>query len=180
MADCTKYTTNFEIEGDKLLPDHWRFSINTGAFKVEFVNWYFTFFSSLRLPNEELVRFCEFIGKFTDYTGQKLALEEFLNDFLDPVQRRIFIDLLDVFYTEGIAVAINNEDNPFLQWEVQKNNEATSLSFSVGLNSENVVESNDDAFIVQVPNALFVTDEAINELLKIYVPAAVTWRIERF
>ena len=75
-----KYGIDFELQVQKILPYFWSFTIGTQQEKTIFLNYVWTLFSQFKPLNQSMVDFCSFITTRLNYTGQRMALIELLND----------------------------------------------------------------------------------------------------
>ena len=179
MASCReRFDLNVELATYALLPDYFRNSINDRATKVNMLFLAFALTGQIERTNDALVQKCRDLERFLGYTGQIGSLEIMLNDYLDPVDRTITIEILEIFRVDTLNVKKNNEDAPFIRNFVSKNNETFDYKHTVYKNGETKLEQ-PFSFKVVLPSGLILQDYQINTLLQNYVPAGVSWYIER-
>ena len=179
MASCReRFDLNVELATYALLPDYFRNSINDRATKVEFLFLAYSLTGQIDYTVNNLVQKCRDLESFLGYTGQIGSLEVMLNDYLDPIDRSITIEILTIFRVDTLNVKRNNEEAPFIKNFVSKNNETFDYQHTVYKNNESKLEQ-PFAFKVVLPIGLILQDYQINTLLQNYVPAGVRWYIER-
>ena len=175
-----KYGIDFELQVQKILPYFWSFTIGTQQEKTIFLNYVWALFSQFKPLNQSMVDFCSFITTRLNYTGQRLALIELLNDNFDNTLERITLDCLDLNFVEGIDIYLDSEVDPtpitlFLDGELNPIPITLFLDSEIGDTGSIAGKS----FIVHVPVDVTQSDELIRALLDIYVMAPQEYLIER-
>ena len=154
-TECqVKYGIDFEQQVQKILPYFWSFTIGTDIEKTVFLNYVWTLFSQLKPLNQSMVDFCSFITTRLNYTGQRKALIEMLNDTYDNTLRRITLNCIDNNFVEGLDIYLDSE-----------------------VNDPNSIFGK--SFVVHVPVDVVESDELIRALLDIYVIAPQEYLIIR-
>ena len=181
-TECqAKYGIDFEQQVQKILPYFWSYTIGTDIEKTVFLNYVWTLFSQLKPLNQSMVDFCSFITTRLNYTGQRLALLELLNDNYDNTLRRITLNCLDNNFVEGLDIYLDSEVDP-TPIELFLDSELNPVPITLFLDSE-INDSGSIAgksFVVNVPVDVVESDELIRALLDIYVIAPQEYLIERF
>ena len=175
-----KYGIDFEQQVQRILPYFWSYTIGTDIEKTVFLNYVWTLFSPLKPLNQTMVDFCSFITTRLNYTGQRMALIELLNDNYDNTLRRITIACLDLNFVEGIDIYLDIEDDP-TPIELFLDGETNPIPITLFLDSE-INDPNSIAgksFIVYVPIDVVESDELIRALMDIYVIAPQEYLIIR-
>ena len=176
-----KYGIDFESQVQKILPYFWSYTIGNNQEKTVFLNWVWTLFSQFKPLNQSMVDFCSFITTRLNYTGQRMALTELLNDNYDNSARRCFIQCLDRNFVEGLDIYLDSEVDPtpivlFLD------SETNDIPITVWLDSE-ITDPDSlfgQSFVVHIPVGVPTSDEVIRALLDIYVIAPQSYIINRF
>lgn len=175
-----KYGIDFEKQVQQILPFFWSFTIENDQEKTVFLNYVWTLFSALKPINQEMVDFCTFITTRLNYTGQRMALVELLNDSYDNTLRRITLSCLDNNFVEGLDIYNNDEVDP-TPIILFNNSEINPIPITLFNNDE----INDPgsifgkSFVVHVPVDIVKSDELIRALLDIYVIAPQEYLILR-
>jgi len=180
-TECqAKYGIDFEQQVQKILPYFWSFTIGTQQEKVVFLNYVWTLFSQFKPLNQSMVDFCSFITTRLNYTGQRKALIELLNDNYDNTLRRITLSCLDNNFVEGLDIYNNDEVDP-TPIELFNNSELNPIPITL-FNNDEIDDPGSIAgksFIVNVPVDVSESNELIRALLDIYVIAPQEYLIER-
>ena len=181
IACEAKYGIDFERQVQKILPYFWSYTIGTQQEKTIFLNYVWALFSQFKPLNVSMVDFCSFISTRLNYTGQRKALIELLNDNYDNTLRRITLNCLDNNFVEGLDIYLDSETDPtpivlFLDSEVNP------VPITLFLDSENSDPNSiaGKSFEVNVPIAVVESDEIIRALLDIYIIAPQSYLINRF
>lgn len=165
-----KYGIDFEKQVQAILPYFWSYTIGNNQEKTIFLNFVWTLFSQFKPLNMEMVEFCSFITTRLNYTGQRMALIELLNDNYDNDLRRCTITCLDNNFVEGLDIYLDNESDP-TPIELFLDGETNHIPITLWLDSE--ITGPDSifgkSFIVYVPTDVVQSDELIRALLDIYV-----------
>lgn len=181
IACENKYGIDYESKARDILPFFFSYTIGTQQEKTIFLNYLYTLFSQMKPLNQQLIDFCVFITTRLNYTGQRLALIELLNDNYDADLRRITINCLDNNFVEGIDIYLDGETDP-TPIEVYLDSESNPVPITLFLDSE--IQDEDSLyqkdFIVRVPLDVVQSDELIRALLDLYVIAPQNYTIERF
>lgn len=175
-----KYGIDFEQQVQQILPYFWSFTIGNQQEKTIFLNYVWTLFSQFKPLNQSMVDFCSFITTRLNYTGQRMALIELLNDNFDNTLRRITLDCLDLNFVEGLDIYLDSEVDP-TPIELFLDGELNPIPITLFLDSE-INDPNSIAgksFVVHVPVDVVESDEIIRALLDIYVIAPQEYIIER-
>ena len=181
-TECqAKYGIDFEEQVQKILPYFWSYTIGTEIEKTVFLNYVWTLFSQFKPLNVSMVDFCSFITTRLNYTGQRQALIELLNDNYDNDLRRCTIVCLDLNFVEGIDIYLNGETDP-TPIVLFNNGETNPIPITLFNNDE---WSDSDSlvgksFVVKIPTDVVESDTLIRALLNIYVIAPQEYLIERF
>lgn len=175
-----KYGIDFESQVQKILPFFWSYTIGTDQEKTIFLNYVWTLFSQFKPLNISMVDFCSFIRTRLNYTGQRMALIELLNDNFDNDTRRITLDCLDLNFVEGLDIYLDSETDPspielFLDGET--NPVPITLFLDIEIQDPDSIAGK--SFIVHVPVDVSESDVLIRALLDIYVIAPQEYLIER-
>lgn len=175
-----KFGIDFELQVQKILPYFWSFTIGTQQEKTIFLNYVWALFSQFKPLNESMVDFCSFITTRLNYTGQRLALIELLNDNFDNTLRRITLDCLDLNFVEGIDI-FNNDEVDTTPIILFNNDEINNIPITLFNNSETSDPGSivGKSFIVHVPIDVNESDELIRALLDINVIAPQEYLILR-
>ena len=175
-----KYGIDFESQVQKILPFFWSYTIGDNQEKTIFLNYVWTLFSQFKPLNMQMVDFCSFITTRLNYTGQRMALIELLNDNFDNNLRRITLNCLDNNFVEGLDIYLDSETDPS-PIELFLDGEINSVPITLFLDSE--IQDPDSiagkSFIVHVPVGVSESDILIRALLDIYVIAPQEYLIER-
>ena len=176
-----KYGIDFEQQVQKILPYFWSYTIGNNQEKTIFLNWVWTLFSQFKPLNMQMVDFCSFITTRLNYTGQRMALTELLNDNYDNDLRRCWIECLDNNFVEGIDIYLDTETDPS-PIVLFQDNELNPVPITLFLDSE--IQDADSivgkSFIVHVPVGVVEADKLIRALLDIYVIQPQEYKINRF
>lgn len=175
-----KYGIDFERQVQKILPYFWSYTIGTQQEKTIFLNYVWTLFSQFKPLNLSMVDFCSFISTRLNYTGQRMALIELLNDNYDNTLRRITLSCLDLNFVEGIDIYLDSEVDP-TPIELFLDSEVNPVPITLFLDSENSDAGSiaGKSFEVDVPIGVAESDEIIRALLDIYVIAPQEYLINR-
>lgn len=175
-----KYGIDFEQQVQRILPYFWSFTIGTQQEKTIFLNYVWALFSQFKPLNVSMVDFCSFITTRLDYTGQRLALIELLNDNFDNDLRRITLNCLDLNFVEGIDIYLDSEIDP-TPIELFLDGEINPVPITLFLDSENSDAGSiaGKSFEIDVPIDVSELDGIIRALLDIYVIAPQEYLINR-
>jgi hypothetical protein len=115
---------------------------------------------------------------FLDYTGQDLALENYLNDNYDNTQRRIFITENNVINgTQTVDIYLQGESDPS-PTSVYLQVESGGIPFSLYLAGEAVSPSYN--FTINIPSSISFDSTLITRQIKNYSEASRVFNIITF
>jgi len=181
IACQEKYGVDFERQVQGILPYFWSFTIGNQQEKTVFLNWVWTLFSQFKPLNVSMVDFCSFITTRLNYTGQRMALTELLNDNYDNSLRRCWIECLDNNFVEGLDIYLDSEVDP-TPIVIFEDGEVNDIPITVWLDSEiqDPESLYGQSFIVHIPITVPTSDTLIRALLDIYVIQPQEYLIIRF
>ena len=181
-AQCeAQYGIDFEAQVQSILPYFWSYTIGNSQEKTVFLNWVWMLFSQFKPLNVSMVDFCSFITTRLNYTGQRMALTELLNDNYDNTARTCWIECLDRNFVEGLDIYLDDETDP-TPIVLFTDSEANDIPITVWLDSEiqDPVSIYGQSFIIHIPITVPESDEIIRALLDIYIIAPQEYLINRF
>lgn len=166
------YTINFSKLAQRIVPWFWRKDILCSYLTVAL--------SPLQTDNSEAMEYITDTWNKLSYTGQHLALEEFLNDNYDNADRRIYISENNIYAT-SIDMYKDGETDPS-PIDFYKDGETIESSISLYLDSEIVDESGGGSynFIVHIPSDVSYDENVLRKQLDYYVLADKNYNIVTF
>lgn len=128
--------------------------------------------SGIKTINDSLLTTRSDIDKKLSYTAETINLERFLNDELDDLQRRIFIDNVADITFDYIHNKIESQPPVFLN----NKSEATNIRYWKNLTE---LQTEFD-YIVNIPSAITFDEEEVRELVNIYNSVGKRFDIQTF
>lgn len=161
------YSINFAVVSERLTPWFWRRPVWLSYLKAAL--------TPLQTNNSEMSAFVNSVWTKLSYTGQHLALEEFLNDTYDDTLRRIFIDENNITF-ETLDIYKQGETDPspisiYLQSEVNP------APFSIYKQGEGL---GGDNFTINIPAAVSFDEDTLRSMVDFYVIAGKNYNIVTF
>lgn len=161
------YTIDFEIVAERLTPWFWR--------KPIWLSYLNAALAPLQTDNTEAAAFITDVWTKLSYTGQHLALEEFLNDTYDDTLRRIFITENDLT-TPRLDLYKDGETIP-APISLYKDGEPIPAPISLYKDGEGL---GGDNFTINIPAAITFDEDTLRSLVDFYVIAGKNYNIVTF
>jgi len=161
------YSIDFSVVSERLTPHFWRTPIWLSYLKAAL--------APLQSDNGEMVTFVNAVWVKLSYTGQHLALEEFLNDTYDDISRGIFItenglvfNFVDL-YEDG-----ETDPSPLSLYE---DGEVIPAPISLYEDGEGI---GGDSFTINIPIAVSFDETLLRNQVDFYLVAGKTYNIVTF
>ena len=161
------YKIDFAKVSERLTPFFWRTPIYLSYLKSAL--------APLQTDNNEFFAYVSAVWTKLQYTGQHLALEEFLNDNYDDTLRRIFIDENNLTF-ERIDLYDDGEVDP-TPLSLYDDGEIDPAPISLYDDGEGL---GGDNFTVNIPVAIVFNEDILRSQLDFYVIAGKNYNIVTF
>jgi len=161
------YQIDFSKVSERLTPFFWRKPIYLSYLKAAL--------APLQTDNGEFFSFVSATWTKLQYTGQHLALEEYLNDNYDDTLRRIFITENDLTF-DRLDLYKQGETDP-TPLSLYKQGEISPAPISLYKSSEGL---GGDNFTVNIPVSITFNEDILRSQLDFYVIAGKNYNIVTF
>jgi len=162
--------------GENLTPSFWRKT--KAGLESKLIPFIRSILAPVQELNDLLFDYQRAIKSYLDYTGQHIALEEYLNKTYDIVDRRIFITENNIVNgAQNVDLYLKGEVDP-TPLSLYLQGEAADVPFSLYLQGESIPDTYN--FTINIPLVVGFNADTVTRQVKNYSEAAKTFNIVTF